>query len=86
MNRYAKSGNEDFLGELTKWTFQEKGILRVISREVHKEGEHKQHHTYRIKDDVVSSFSLSIYPSFFDFSSISPAKFYKQNYLFILSI
>ena len=63
VNRYAKSGNEAFLRELTKWTFQEKGILRVISREIHKEGEHEQRHTYRIKDDVVSSFS----PSLFDF-------------------
>ncbi|CAG8490218.1 3746_t:CDS:2 [Paraglomus occultum] len=58
---YAKSGNEAFLRELTKWTFQEKGILRVISREIHKEGEHEQQHTYRIKDDVQYSIEISEY-------------------------
>ncbi|CAG8755114.1 1925_t:CDS:2, partial [Acaulospora morrowiae] len=37
--KFSKSGNKDFARDLVKWTFQEKGVLRVTSRRHHKEGE-----------------------------------------------
>src|SRR4051812_36171884 len=51
--RYPTSGNEAFARDLTEWTFQEDGVLKVVSRSHHKEGETEQLEIYRVKDDIV---------------------------------
>nr|CAG8547931.1 1116_t:CDS:10 [Entrophospora candida] len=58
---YPKSGNEAFAKDLTEWSFQEKGVLKVVSRNHHKEGETEQLDIYRIKDDIVYTIEISEY-------------------------
>jgi len=38
---------------LTKWTFQEKGVLDVVAVQHHKVGEEEAPAHYRIKDNMV---------------------------------
>lgn len=47
------SGNRKFIEELTKWTFQEKGVLDVVAVQHHKVGEEEAPAHYRIKDNMV---------------------------------
>ncbi len=49
-----KSGNEEFVKQLTQWTFQEKGVLKMIGYNHHKENETEQLDWYRVKDEIVS--------------------------------
>ncbi|GBC02866.1 hypothetical protein RclHR1_04870009 [Rhizophagus clarus] len=58
---YPKSGNEAFANDLTKWTLQEKGVLRVTSRLHHKDDEYEQLDTYRIKDNFTYTIEISEY-------------------------
>ncbi|CAG8547414.1 14908_t:CDS:2, partial [Dentiscutata heterogama] len=58
---FTKSGNEDFVKDLTKWTFQEKGVLKVTSRNHHKENETEELEVYRIKDNIVYTIEISEY-------------------------
>jgi oligosaccharyltransferase complex subunit beta len=58
---YSKSGNEAFVNDLTKWTLQEKGVLRVTSRHHHKEGEYEQLKMYRVKDNITYTIEISEY-------------------------
>ncbi|CAG8677307.1 10463_t:CDS:2, partial [Cetraspora pellucida] len=60
-DRFPKSGNEDFAKDLTKWTFQEKGVLKVTSKHHHKEGEGEELEIYRIKDNIVYIIEISEY-------------------------
>ncbi|CAG8445647.1 3686_t:CDS:2 [Ambispora leptoticha] len=60
-DRYPKSGNQALIDDLIKWTFQEKGVLRVTSRRHHQEGEIEPLETYRIKDHIVYSIEISEY-------------------------
>ncbi|KAJ3161354.1 hypothetical protein HDU86_007136 [Geranomyces michiganensis] len=53
------SGNGKFVDELAKWTFQEKGVLRVVSKKHHRENETAQHGIYRIKDDMVYEITIA---------------------------
>jgi len=48
----AKSGNGDFVKALSKWVFQETGVLRVKSVFHHKVGEKQPPREYTITDDV----------------------------------
>ncbi|KAJ3041658.1 hypothetical protein HDV00_008935 [Rhizophlyctis rosea] len=57
--QHAKSGNEQFAAFVTKWTFQEVGVLRVERTKHHREGEDGQHGIYRIKDDMVYEIDIS---------------------------
>ncbi|KAG0225621.1 hypothetical protein BGX31_007586 [Mortierella sp. GBA43] len=58
-DKEAKSGNRAFIQELTKWTFQEKGVLDVIAVEHHKPGQEKPPAYYRIKDTMEYEISIS---------------------------
>ncbi|RHZ86150.1 hypothetical protein Glove_54g9 [Diversispora epigaea] len=59
--KFPKSGNEDFAIDLVKWTFQKKGVIKVTSRQHHKEGETEQLETYRIKDNITYTIEISEY-------------------------
>jgi len=66
----AKSSNRKFIEELTKWTFQEKGVLDVVAVEHHKVGEEVAPAHYRIKDNMVRIFAVpSAQGCFFLFDS-----------------
>lgn len=58
---YSKSGNEAFVNDLAKWTFQEKGVLRVTSRLHYKDEEYEQLEIYRIKDNFTYIIDISEY-------------------------
>ncbi|KAF9572574.1 hypothetical protein EC968_009717 [Mortierella alpina] len=57
----AKAGNRKFIEELTKWIFQEKGVLDVVAVEHHKVGEEEAPAHYRIKDNMTYTISLAEY-------------------------
>jgi oligosaccharyltransferase complex subunit beta len=51
---YSKSGNQEFIHQLSQWTFQEKGVLKVVGHSHHKQNDTEQLEWYRVKDDIVS--------------------------------
>ncbi|GAB2295888.1 Dolichyl-diphosphooligosaccharide--protein glycosyltransferase 48 kDa subunit [Dionaea muscipula] len=57
--RYEKSGNEQFLTELSKWIFHERGHLKAVNVKHHKVGESDEPSMYRITDDL--EYSVEIY-------------------------
>ncbi|KAL6963892.1 Dolichyl-diphosphooligosaccharide--protein glycosyltransferase 48 kDa subunit [Sarracenia purpurea var. burkii] len=57
--KHAKSGNERFLTELTKWVFHERGHLKAVNVRHHKVGEADEPAMYRINDDL--EYSVEIY-------------------------
>ncbi|XP_019173145.1 PREDICTED: dolichyl-diphosphooligosaccharide--protein glycosyltransferase 48 kDa subunit-like [Ipomoea nil] len=57
--KYEKCGNEQFVTELSKWIFHERGHLKAINLKHHKIGENEEPAMYRIKDDL--EFSVEIY-------------------------
>ncbi|XP_074590286.1 dolichyl-diphosphooligosaccharide--protein glycosyltransferase 48 kDa subunit [Curcuma longa] len=54
-----KSGNQQFLSEISKWVFHERGHLKAINVHHHKVGETNEPSIYRINDDL--EYSLEIY-------------------------
>ncbi|KAJ3298569.1 hypothetical protein HDU79_009334 [Rhizoclosmatium sp. JEL0117] len=56
-----KTANAEFVNELTKWVFQEKGVLAVKKTFHHRPTEKQQHGSYRIKEDLVYEIELSEY-------------------------
>ncbi|KAG0749576.1 hypothetical protein G6F23_000938 [Rhizopus arrhizus] len=58
---FDKSGNEEFINQLTQWTFQERGVLKVVGFHHHKEGEVEQRDWYRVKDDIVYTIDIIEY-------------------------
>ncbi|XP_047311761.1 dolichyl-diphosphooligosaccharide--protein glycosyltransferase 48 kDa subunit-like [Impatiens glandulifera] len=50
--KHAKSGNEQFLIELSKWVFHERGHLKAVNVRHHKAGEADEPSMYRINDDL----------------------------------
>ncbi|ORX35326.1 putative dolichyl-diphosphooligosaccharide--protein glycosyltransferase 48 kDa subunit precursor [Kockovaella imperatae] len=58
-NVAVPSGNAAFAEDLTKWIFQETGVVKVISTTHHRKGELEQRESYRIKDDLTFSISLA---------------------------
>ncbi|MBA0667357.1 hypothetical protein Goklo_000457 [Gossypium klotzschianum] len=58
-NRYEKSGNEQFLTELSKWIFHERGHLKAVNVKHHKVGETDEPALYRINDEL--EYSVEIY-------------------------
>ncbi|KNA15821.1 hypothetical protein SOVF_094730 [Spinacia oleracea] len=49
---YEKSGNEQFLAEISKWIFHERGHLKAVNVRHHKVGETNEPSIYRINDDL----------------------------------
>ncbi|KAK6150956.1 hypothetical protein DH2020_015888 [Rehmannia glutinosa] len=56
---YGKSGNEQFVTELSKWIFHERGHLKAVNLKHNKVGETEEPPIYRINDDL--EFSVEIY-------------------------
>lgn len=59
LRRYLKSGNEQFLRELTKWVFHERSVLRATNLRHHPPGTLEQPEHYRITDDL--EFEIDIH-------------------------
>ncbi|KAJ0982660.1 hypothetical protein J5N97_010915 [Dioscorea zingiberensis] len=57
--KFEKSGNEQFVTELSKWVFHERGHLKAVNVNHHKIGEASEPAMYRINDDL--EYSLEIY-------------------------
>ncbi|KAJ4829368.1 Dolichyl-diphosphooligosaccharide--protein glycosyltransferase 48 kDa subunit [Turnera subulata] len=57
--KYEKSGNEQFVTELSKWVFHERGHLKAVNLRHNKVGETDEPAMYRIKDDL--DFAVEIY-------------------------
>ncbi|GMH02745.1 hypothetical protein Nepgr_004584 [Nepenthes gracilis] len=57
--RHEKSGNEQFLTELSKWIFHERGHLKAVNVRHHKVGEADAPSMYRISDDL--EYAIEIY-------------------------
>lgn len=57
--RYDKSGNEQFVNELSKWIFHERGHLKAVNVRHHKVGQIDEPSMYRITDDL--EYSVEIY-------------------------
>ncbi|KAK4258685.1 hypothetical protein QN277_005108 [Acacia crassicarpa] len=57
--KHDKSGNEQFLTELSKWVFHERGHLKAVNVRHHKVGEVEEPAIYRINDDL--EYSVEIY-------------------------
>ncbi|XVE82675.1 hypothetical protein DITRI_Ditri16bG0024900 [Diplodiscus trichospermus] len=58
-DKYEKSGNEQFVTEISKWVFHERGHLKAINLRHQKVGETDEPAMYRIKDDL--KFFVEIY-------------------------
>lgn len=57
--RYDKSGNEQFVTELSKWIFHERGHLKAVNVRHHKVEQEDEPSMYRITDDL--EYSVEIY-------------------------
>ncbi|KAJ4716464.1 Dolichyl-diphosphooligosaccharide--protein glycosyltransferase 48 kDa subunit [Melia azedarach] len=57
--KHGKSGNEQFLTEISKWVFHERGHLKAVNVRHHKAGESDEPAIYRINDDL--EYSVEIY-------------------------
>ncbi|CAO3645821.1 unnamed protein product [Cunninghamella echinulata] len=58
---HSVNGNEAFVTELTKWTFQEKSVLKIMDHRHHKEDGFEALEWYRIKDSIVYLIEISEY-------------------------
>ncbi|KAK7257924.1 hypothetical protein RIF29_32254 [Crotalaria pallida] len=57
--KHDRSGNEQFLTEISKWVFHERGHLKAVSVQHHKIGEADEPAMYRVNDDL--EYSVEIY-------------------------
>ncbi|CAO2830310.1 unnamed protein product [Amaranthus hypochondriacus] len=57
--KYERSGNEQYLVELSKWIFHERGHLKAINVKHHKLGESNEPSIYRVNDEL--EYSVEIY-------------------------
>ncbi|XP_020098756.1 dolichyl-diphosphooligosaccharide--protein glycosyltransferase 48 kDa subunit [Ananas comosus] len=57
--KYEKSGNEQFVTEISKWVFHERGHLKAVNVSHRKVGEMTEPAMYRINDDL--EYSVEIY-------------------------
>ncbi|WOK93109.1 dolichyl-diphosphooligosaccharide--protein glycosyltransferase 48 kDa subunit [Canna indica] len=57
--KHEKSGNEQFVTEISKWVFHERGHLKAVNVHHHKAGEMNEPSMYRINDDL--EYSVEIY-------------------------
>ncbi|CAI9104471.1 OLC1v1003148C2 [Oldenlandia corymbosa var. corymbosa] len=56
--KHKKSGNEQFLTEISKWVFHERGHLKAVNVRHHKVGEVDEPLMYRINDDLEYSVEI----------------------------
>nr|XP_009613013.1 dolichyl-diphosphooligosaccharide--protein glycosyltransferase 48 kDa subunit-like [Nicotiana tomentosiformis] len=56
---YEKSGNEQFLTEISKWVFHERGHLKAVNVRHRRVGETDETSIYRINDEL--EYSVEIY-------------------------
>ncbi|KAK4701161.1 oligosaccharyltransferase complex subunit beta, partial [Phenoliferia sp. Uapishka_3] len=56
---YPKSGNLAFINDLTRWTFQESGILRLSSPHLRRAIDGKALPLYRVRDELDYSIEVS---------------------------
>ncbi|PHT42097.1 Dolichyl-diphosphooligosaccharide--protein glycosyltransferase 48 kDa subunit [Capsicum baccatum] len=56
---HGRSGNEQFVTEISKWVFHERGHLKAVNVRHHKVGEADEPSIYRINDEL--EYSLEIY-------------------------
>lgn len=54
------SGNVQFLKDLTRWTFQETGVLKVAKKDHYRALDGKTEKFYRVGDELVRPFSWKI--------------------------
>ncbi|XP_068660321.1 dolichyl-diphosphooligosaccharide--protein glycosyltransferase 48 kDa subunit-like isoform X2 [Aristolochia californica] len=59
LTKHAKSGNEQFVTELSKWVFHERGHFKAVNIQHHKVGENVEPAMYRINDDL--EYAVEIY-------------------------
>ncbi|ORX58800.1 Dolichyl-diphosphooligosaccharide-protein glycosyltransferase 48kDa subunit [Hesseltinella vesiculosa] len=52
-------GNKNFITELTKWTFAEKSVLKVVDHRHHPKDSTEPLPWYRIKDDIVYTLEVT---------------------------
>ncbi|KAL5557235.1 hypothetical protein UlMin_039471 [Ulmus minor] len=57
-HKYEKSGNKQFVTELSKWVFHERGHLKAVNLRHSKVGETDEPAIYRIKDDLEFHFEI----------------------------
>ncbi|GAA5807467.1 hypothetical protein MFLAVUS_000828 [Mucor flavus] len=57
----SKSGNQEFIAQLSQWTFQEKSVLKVVGHSHHKQNDTEQLDWYRVKDDIVYDVDIAEY-------------------------
>ncbi|KAF9167686.1 hypothetical protein DFQ26_003650 [Actinomortierella ambigua] len=57
----TKNANRAFVAELTKWTFQEKGVVEVRNVHHHKVGEDLAPAHYRIKENMTYTIEMSVF-------------------------
>ncbi|KAL5704852.1 Dolichyl-diphosphooligosaccharide--protein glycosyltransferase 48 kDa subunit [Ranunculus cassubicifolius] len=57
--KQVKSGNEEFVTELSKWVFHQRGHLKAVNVRHNKVGEASEPAMYRIKDDL--EYFIEIY-------------------------
>ncbi|KAL4180493.1 hypothetical protein AMTRI_Chr13g125540 [Amborella trichopoda] len=57
--KHEKSGNEQFVTEISKWVFHERGHLKAVNVKHQKVGETNEPAIYRITDDL--EYSVEIY-------------------------
>ncbi|KAJ3205579.1 hypothetical protein HDU82_005110 [Entophlyctis luteolus] len=72
-----KTANAAFVAELSKWAFQEKGVLKVVKTFHHRLLEDKQHGSYRVKEHLLYELELSAYydDEWHPYSSSTPVQF-----------
>lgn len=58
-HKFEKCGNEEFVSEISKWVFHERGHLKAVNVKHHKVGETDEPAMYRINDDL--EYSVEIY-------------------------
>jgi len=56
--KFDKSGNADFVKQITSWVLQERGVLRVKNANTHRVGDTVAPYAYTIKQDVVYSIEI----------------------------
>ncbi|XP_027163114.1 dolichyl-diphosphooligosaccharide--protein glycosyltransferase 48 kDa subunit-like [Coffea eugenioides] len=56
--KHDKSGNEQFLTEISKWVFHERGHLKAVNVRHHRVGEVDEPSMYRINDDLEYSVEI----------------------------
>lgn len=52
-------GNKQLVEDVSSWVFQERGVLKVLGTEHHRQAEQDQREVYRIKDEVTFAIDIA---------------------------